>query len=227
MIGLVPAVCLLNVFTNRDPGINEGWHSRFHCHCISDCICTGRWGAPSFYFFAPYWIPSTCCLENSLLPFGLTILDCIFLLLSVWVGIWNDTAFLDRDQAAGERIVYIFSQPQASTKIVFASLHSLHRITHGFYLRPWNYWYSTDRYHYCLITGTVIFWISAWNGIRTMDFEQHIASRRTRFDWPSLFQGMCWSGAQISIFSFLIHLYLDINTSTRRSKNISVHFSSQ
>jgi hypothetical protein len=34
-----------------------------------------------------------------------------------------------RQQESG---LYIFSQPQASTKIVFASLHSLHRISHGF-----------------------------------------------------------------------------------------------
>lgn len=64
---------------------------------------------------------------------GLTIMDCIFLLLSIWVGIWNYTVFLGRDQAAGQRAarVNIFFQPQASTKIVLVSLHSPQDI-------PWN-----------------------------------------------------------------------------------------
>ncbi len=59
--------------------------------CISDCICTGRCGAPWVLFFVPAisWIPPSYLLPGFIATIGFHRLVCIFLSLSLlWWVFW-------------------------------------------------------------------------------------------------------------------------------------------
>jgi len=152
-----PCTCSFACLCLYEPGpwIQEGWYTRFHCHCISDCIWTGRWGAPWFWFCSfldtlnllPGLFAATIGFDHS----GLHLLQ-----LSVWVGIWIDWAFLDQDQAAGERFCIYFSQPQAwQRKTFYASVSLSTGYPRRKSLDPLDI--LTRRSGFQFITGTVIF----------------------------------------------------------------------
>jgi len=191
--GHARAVLPTYVFTNRDHGSKK---DDIHGSTVIALVIASEQavGALHDFDFTRFWIPSTCCLDNLLLPLGLTILDCIFFsYLFGWVfelieRSWTRTRQQERGfvytslshrHDNGKRSTHQFLFPQD--------------IPDGNHLIPWIYWLADLGSKF--ITGTVIS-SSAWVDTLHTEHGADLCNQVDLLDlpeWPFSYHGIVFS----------------------------------